>query len=87
MNPVSYETSLSKTKADFLITGGSGANAFRTEGIEQGILPYKPDANISVIEGGTHLGIIMSERAMFEVVQWIVKKRRLPEYDFQFGRI
>ena len=71
MHPQSYQTSLVKTGAELLLIVGSGDEAFRARQFESGILDYKPDASIEFVEGGTHLGIIMSEQAMQAAARWI----------------
>lgn len=73
LHPDDYRESLKKTKAPLLILVGTEDEAFHAAEFESGIRPYKPDARISYIEGGSHLGIIMSEPAMMEACRWIAE--------------
>jgi len=71
MHPVSYRASLKTTRAPLLILVGSEDEAFHADGFKAGVLPYKPDAKVSFVKGGSHLGIIMSEHAMLETARWL----------------
>jgi non-heme chloroperoxidase len=71
MHPKNYKESLKTTRAPLLIIVGSEDEAFHAKDFEQGILPYKKDVRISFVEGGSHLGIIMSKAAMAEAAHWI----------------
>lgn len=71
MHPDDYKASLRATRAPLLIVVGSEDEAFHAEGFKAGVLPYKPDAQLSFVAGGSHLGIIMSEAAMAETARWI----------------
>ncbi len=71
MHPDSYKASLKSTKAPLLILVGSEDEAFHAEGFTSGVVPYKPDAEVSFVKGGSHLGIIMSEHAMAETARWL----------------
>jgi non-heme chloroperoxidase len=71
MHPVSYQTSLIKTKAKLLIIVGTDDETSHANEFEAGVLPYKADAQVSLVEGVAHLGIIMSESAMCKTAQWI----------------
>ncbi len=71
MHPDAYETSLKNCKAPLLLLVGSEDEAFHAREFQSGVLPYKPDAKISFVKGGSHLGIIMSEAAMAEAARWL----------------
>lgn len=71
MHPDDYKESLENAESPLLVLVGSEDDAFHVPQFEPGILPYKPDARIGHIEGGSHLGIVMSERAMAEAARWI----------------
>jgi non-heme chloroperoxidase len=73
MHPSDYRQSLRNTQAPVLILVGTGDEAFHAAEFEAGVLPYKPDARISYVKDGSHLGIIMSEPAMKEAARWIVE--------------
>lgn len=73
MHPDRYQASLRTTRAPLLILVGSEDEAFHAEGFKAGVAPYKPDATVGFVNGGTHLGIIMSEPAMAETARWITK--------------
>lgn len=73
MHPDDYKESLRNMKSRLLILVGTEDEAFHAAEFESGILPYKPDARISYVEGGSHLGIIMSEPAMEEASRWITE--------------
>jgi non-heme chloroperoxidase len=74
MHPTNYKESLKATRAPLLIIVGSEDEASHAKGFEEGILPYKKDVRISFVEGGSHLGIIMSKAAMAETARWIESK-------------
>lgn len=74
MHPDSYKASLRSTRSPLLIVVGSDDEAFHAEGFRAGILPYKPDAQVSFVEKCSHLGIIMSEAAMAETARWIASR-------------
>lgn len=71
MHPGNYKMALAKTSAKLLLVVGSEDEAFTSEGFKENILAHKPDAKISLVEGGTHLGIIMSQQAMVEASSWV----------------
>jgi alpha-beta hydrolase superfamily lysophospholipase len=71
MHPDSYKASLKTTRGPLLILVGSEDEAFHAEGFNAGVVPYKPDAKVTFVKGGSHLGIIMSEPAMAETARWI----------------
>lgn len=71
IHPDSYEESLKNTKSPLLIIVSSDDEAFQAKEFESGILPYKSDAKVSYVEGGSHLGILVSEPAMVEAGLWI----------------
>lgn len=71
MHPDNYKTSLRTTRAPMLILAGSDDEALYAEGFKTGVLPHKPDANVSIVKGCSHLGLIMSEAAMSETARWI----------------
>lgn len=71
MHPDSYRDSLRTIRAPLLIVVGSEDEAFHAEEFQAGVVPYKPDAKVSFVKGGSHLGIIMSEPAMAETARWM----------------
>lgn len=71
MHPDNYKASLRTTRSPLLILVGSEDEAFHAQGFQAGVAPYKPDAKVSFVKGGSHLGIIMSEFAMAETARWI----------------
>lgn len=71
MHPDNYKTDLKSYRGSMLLLVGSEDEAFHTEGFKTGILPYKSDAAIGFVHGGSHLGIIMSESAMAEAARWL----------------
>lgn len=73
MHPDDYRQSLQNTRARLLILVGTEDEAFHAAEFESGILPYKADARIACVDGGSHLGIIMSEPAMQEAARWITE--------------
>lgn len=74
MHPDDYRAALRATRQPLMIVVGSGDEAFHAQGFKAGVAPYKPDARISFVEGGSHLGIIMSEPAMAEVARWLAER-------------
>ena len=71
LHPADYRESLKNTKASLLIVVGTEDEALHAAEFEPGIRPHKPDARISHVQGGSHLGVIMSEPAMEETARWI----------------
>lgn len=71
MHPDNYKSSLSATRAPLFVLVGSDDEAFHAERFESEILAYKPDAKVSVLQGVSHLGVIMNEKAMVEAARWI----------------
>jgi non-heme chloroperoxidase len=71
MHPADYRASLRNTESRLLVLVGTEDEAFHAAEFESGILPYKPDAGIAYVAGGSHLGIIMSEPAMAQAARWI----------------
>lgn len=71
MHPADYRAALQATSVPLLILVGSEDEAFHAEGFKSGVAPYKPDAMIRFVRGGTHLGILMSEDAMAEAGRWM----------------
>jgi len=70
MHPKNYSSALSRTKAEVLVIVGTGDEAFRADAFEKSILDYKPDATIRLVEGETHVGILMSDEAMGYASHW-----------------
>ena len=71
MHPRNYAASLRATKVPLLLVVGAEDEAFHAEGFKAGVTPYKPDALIRFVDGGSHLGILMSEPAMQETARWL----------------
>lgn len=71
LHPDDYRAALKATTAPLLILVGTGDEAFHAVEFDSGIRPYKPDTRIAYVEGGSHLGIIVSEAAMIESARWI----------------
>jgi len=71
MHPDSYKASLRSTRAPLLILVPSEDEAIHAEGFKAGVAPYKPDTTLSFVNGGSHLGLLMSEPAMTETARWI----------------
>lgn len=71
MHPANYQTSLTKTRVSTLIIIGSSDEALCAEEFARGILPYKPDAAIQVVDGATHLGIVMNAQATDNASKWL----------------
>lgn len=74
LHPSDYKESLKNTKASLLIVVGTEDEAFHAAEFESGILPHKSDAHITYVQGGSHLGIIMSESAMAETARWMSER-------------
>lgn len=73
MHPDDYRLALKNCPVPLLLLVGSGDEAFRAEEFRSDILRYKPDAQVGFVEGGSHLGIIISEPAMEAAMQWLAK--------------
>lgn len=73
MHPENYQESLRKTKSPLLILAGTEDEAFHAVKFEAGIRPHKSDARIAYVDGGSHLGILMSDVAMTEAARWIME--------------
>lgn len=71
MHPDDYRLSLQRCQVPMLLLVGSDDEAFHADGFKTGILPYKADARIGFVDGGSHLGIIMSAAAMAETARWL----------------
>lgn len=74
MHPVDYKESLQNTETGLLILVGTEDEVFHVAEFEPGILPYKANARIAMVEGETHLGILMSEQAMAEAARWMAAR-------------
>ena len=71
MHPDNYEESLANSNIPLLLLVGTQDEAFYFDKFEPGVIPFKADAQISHIEGSSHLGITVHETAMKEAAQWI----------------
>lgn len=71
MHPADYRKSLSNSKIPLLILVGDKDEALYADKFEPSVLPYQPDARISVIEDCNHLGITLHETAMREAANWL----------------
>lgn len=70
-NPVNYRAEFSAIKLPVMVLIGAEDEAFRANEVELAIRPYKPDVEIKVISGVSHLGLVMCDRAVSEVANWI----------------
>lgn len=73
MHPDKYTVSLMNMTGQLLIMLGAEDEAFRASAFGQLIIPYKPDADISFIEGVKHLGVIVDRKAIEKAGDWISK--------------
>ena len=73
MHPADYRKSLSNSKIPLLLLVGDKDEALYADKFESGVLPYQPDARISIIEDCNHLGITLHETAMREAAGWLTE--------------
>ena len=71
LNPIDYRAELRAMKAPALVLVGSEDEAFLAIEFEDAILRHKPDAELRVIEGPTHAGLMESSEAIAETSRWI----------------
>ena len=73
LNPINYRTELRAMKAPALVLVGSEDEAFLATEFEDAIHKHKPDAELKVVDGATHAGLVESAEAIAETSRWIAR--------------
>lgn len=69
--PRNYKKDLVKIKQKLFVAVGSADESFIADAFKPEIVKYKKDATITVLEGMTHMGIVMGEEIRPVIKAWI----------------
>lgn len=69
--PRNYKKDLVKIKQKLFVAVGSADESFIADAFKPEIIKYKKDATITVLEGMTHMGIVMGEEIRPVIKAWI----------------
>ncbi len=69
--PRNYKKDLVKIKQKLFVAVGSADESFIADAFKPEIVKYKKDATITILEGMTHMGIVMGEEIRPAIKAWI----------------
>lgn len=70
-SPSDFRTDLAAVKVPLLLVVGSEDEAFLASEFEPTVRPLVPDADITRVEGASHLGLVVDEKAIQKVRNWL----------------
>ena len=71
--PTDYAANLSAIQAPILLLAGAADEAFRSGHYGPAVTPHAPAADVELLEGVSHLELMVSDRAVDRVARWLAQ--------------